>query len=305
MVAQTILLLLTFGCATGGGTHSVESPSSEPRTVTVVSLNLRYDNAGDGVNRWRNRKTAVIDSLRSFDADFLGLQEALPHQAAAVKLAFPGYAMLIRTREADSGQGEATPILWRTDRWTLDPTQHGTFWLSETPLVEGSKSWDSSLPRIATFARLIPVDTSAGRTAVWVYNTHFDHRGPQARRESATLIRSRIEAHADASEPVVLMGDFNAVPTSPPIRGILAVKESTSAPLFDCWATQNAGEPRNATWNGFEVIEIGRRIDFVFASGLDVREATIEHPLVDGRPISDHWPVRVVFDLPSGESRTR
>ena len=304
MVAQTILLLLTFGCATGGGTHSVESPSSEPRTVTVVSLNLRYDHAGDGVNRWENRKTAVIEALRSFDADFLGLQEALPHQAGAVSLGLPGYEMLIRTREVDSNLGEATPILWRADRWTLDPTQHGTFWLSDTPEVSGSKSWDSSLPRIATFARLIPIGAPNGRLPVWIYNTHFDHRGSVARRESAKLLRARIEGHADSSEPVVLMGDFNAVPGSPPIRELLTAEESTKVPLLDCWAMRNVDEPWNATWNGFEMIEIGRRIDFVFASNLEIQDATIERPLVDGRPISDHWPVRVVLGLRPGGSTT-
>jgi endonuclease/exonuclease/phosphatase family metal-dependent hydrolase len=68
---------------------------------------------------------------------------------------------------------------------------------------------------------------------------------------------------------------------------------------------RNPDEPKNATWNGFEVIEIGRRIDFVFASNLEVQEAVIERPLVAGRPISDHWPVRVVFGLQPGGSAPR
>jgi endonuclease/exonuclease/phosphatase family metal-dependent hydrolase len=308
IVFQAVVLACTLGCATDQGAKPVDPPPSAPTTVSVVSLNLRYDNAGDGVNAWPNRELAVIEALRSFDADVIGLQEALPHQADAVRSGLHGYAMLIRTREADSSRGEATPILWRADRWELDPIQHGTFWLSETPEVSGSKSWDSSLPRIATFARLIPVhgeDGDDGRSPLWIYNTHFDHRGPDARRESAKLLRARIEQHADRSEPVVLMGDLNAVPDSSPIRELLLVAESTRVPLIDCWAMRNPDEPKNATWNGFEVIEIGRRIDFVFASNLEVQEAVIERPLVAGRPISDHWPVRVVFGLQPGGSAPR
>ncbi len=298
--ARVLSLAVLTGCTTAGKTGGGE-PS--PATLTVVSLNLRYDNSGDGVNAWPNREVAVIEALDSFEADVIGLQEALPHQTEVVRTGLPGHAMLIRTRELDPRKGEATPILWRTDRWRLDPLAHGTFWLSETPEVSGSRSWDSSLPRIVTFARLIPIGSNEGRSAVWIYNTHFDHRGGKARLESAKLLRERIEAHADPTEPVVLMGDFNAVPASAPIQEIVFVDASTRIPLVDCWAVDNADEPRNATWNGFKAIEVGRRIDFIFASDLEVERATIEHPLVDGRPISDHWPVRVVLrERPEGSN---
>ena len=300
---RVLLLAVLTGCTTSEKTGGGDSSPLRSAALTVVSLNLRYDNSGDGVNAWPNREAAVIEALDSFHADVIGLQEALPHQAEVVRSGLPGHAMLIRTRELDPSTGEATPILWRTDRWKLDPRAHGTFWLSETPEVSGSRSWDSSLPRIATFARLIPIGSNDGRSAVWIYNTHFDHRGGEARLESARLLRARIEAHVDPTEPVVLMGDFNAVPTSTPIREIVSVDDSTRIPLVDCWAIKNADEPKNATWNGFDPIEVGRRIDFIFASDLEIENATIERPLVDGRPISDHWPVRVIFnEQPEGST---
>ena len=70
---------------------------------------------------------------------------------------------------------------------------------------------------------------------------------------------------------------------------------SSEPALIDCWTSRNPTTVENATWNGFEVVETGSRIDYVFSRGLAIRSATIERPTIEGRPISDHWPVRVVF----------
>ena len=43
-----------------------------------------------------------------------------------------------------------------------------------------------------------------------MFNTHFDHRGEQARRQSAKLIAARIKARKHQHEPAILTGDFNA-----------------------------------------------------------------------------------------------
>jgi endonuclease/exonuclease/phosphatase family metal-dependent hydrolase len=67
--------------------------------------------------------------------------------------------------------------------------------------------------------------------------------------------------------------------------------------LIDCWASVNPTTSENATWNGFEMVETGSRIDYVFTRGLVVRSAEIERPTTaEGRPIADHWPVRVVLE---------
>ena len=81
-----------------------------------------------------------------------------------------------------------------------------TFWLSPTPGVAGSQGWDAALPRIATWARLR--DRQSGRSFV-IVNTHFDHMGETARRESARLVVARAQGLADGA-PLAVTGDLNA-----------------------------------------------------------------------------------------------
>ena len=68
--------------------------------------------------------------------------------------------------------------------------ESGQFWLSENPDEKFSKSWDSSLPRVATWVRL--KDKKSDGREVLFANTHFDHRGVEARRRSAALLRTRL-----------------------------------------------------------------------------------------------------------------
>jgi len=302
MARSILLLLASIALPMSSGCSSSPRPSSThatPATTTVVTLNIRHDNPGDGPDAWPRRADELIAALDGFDADVIGLQEVLPDQADRIAENLPGFEMLVRSRERIAGRGEAVPILWRTSAWRLDPEAHGTFWLSETPDVPGSKSWDSSLPRIVTWARLLPASERPQLDAprpLWVFNAHFDHRGAAARLESAELLVARILDWCDPDEPVVLMGDLNARPEEPPIRH-LDRGASTEPGLIDCWANLNPTTVEDATWNGFEVVETGSRIDYVFARGLAVRSADIERPTtVEGRPISDHWPVRVVLE---------
>ena len=282
----------------GFGHWGVASTTS--RDFTALTLNIRYDNPSDGRNAWPNRREAVINFLKGADADFIGLQEATPPQLVQVAEAIPEYAFIARTRERDGVRGEATPLFWRVDRWEIDPKHQGTTWLSEKPDEPGSKSWDSSLPRIVTWGRFI--EKATGR-AVWIYNTHFDHRGAQARLESGRLLARLIGDRAKAEEPILVMGDFNCQPDSAPIKAMKTGGGERPVKLVDAWKKSNPDEPANATWNGWKPVEKGRRIDLVLVSeDCAVSEALIPRPLVDGRPISDHWPVRATISLPTAPS---
>lgn len=262
----------------------------EELECSALSFNIRYNNPGDGKNAWPARQDAVIDYLKKSGADFIGLQEATPPQLVEVAEKLSGYAFLARTRQADGIRGEATPLFWRVDRWTLDPKLHGTTWLSTTPNVPGSKSWDSSLPRIVTWGRFIEKNSGRG---IWIYNTHFDHRGEQARLEAGRVIARLIGDSPHNDEPVIVMGDFNCQPDSEPIKALCAGSGTEKVELLDAWKLANPDEAANATWNGWNITEQGRRIDLIVVSkGTEVMSASIDRPLINGRPISDHWPVQ-------------
>ena len=212
-----------LGCATEWrGPAPRADPVAPDETVvecaaSVGTFNIRLDTAADGANAWPSRTDMVVQVLGS--AEVWGLQEALPHQVEELTRRLPHMDALWRTRDADPARDESCPILFDRRVWTVDPEEQGTFWLSDEPSVPGSRSWDSSLPRICTYARLIRHGTEP--CALYVFNVHLDHRGAVARRESARLLRERIgmRSHPD---PVVVVGDFNAGPESPPLLLLLA-----------------------------------------------------------------------------------
>lgn len=280
---SSVALALLAALAPAGLRPSGHNPDDR-KPIEVGTFNIRYANDGDGANAWKHRREMVAAILK--DGDFWGLQEALPSQIADIERDRPEFKVVARTREKDPAHGEACPILYRADRWTLDATDSGTFWLSETPEIAGSKSWDSSLPRICTFARFTERD---GGRSLYVFNVHLDHQGPKARLEAARLVAGRIAARAH-DDPVVLVGDFNCGPASEPVRALLDGKAPV---LLDAWRSANPSAAEQGTFNGWQPKCGAERIDWIFVTGaLEVRSASIDDAKREGRWPSDHAFVR-------------
>ncbi len=282
---------------------SLAAPPPTPSSaVECLSFNIRYDNADDGKDAWPLRRELVLEVVRDDTPDFIGLQEALPHQqawivealAAAVADGGPRYAVIGRTREASPARGEATPLLFREDRW--ERLDGGTFWLSETPHIPGSRSWRTACPRIATFGRFRPRGAEATASGeVLVVNTHFDHISAEARLNGAGVIRSFLDAarRDDPDLALVVMGDLNAGPNDP------AVARLSSGLLRD--AHRAAGNDESlGTMNAFggRAAATGRqRIDFILVSEpWAIGAASIDDRTPDGRCPSDHFPVRATLE---------
>ncbi|MBN1588978.1 MAG: endonuclease/exonuclease/phosphatase family protein [Pirellulales bacterium] len=271
-------------------------------TVKVLSFNIRYDTPADGKNRWSLRREMVRDLIKQVGADFVGIQEATPGQLAYLTEQLPEYGVLTRTREANHRKGEAVPLLFRRSRWKLDTKEQGTFWLSESPEVPGSRSWKTACPRIVTWGRF--VEKESGR-AVYVYNTHLDHRSAQARREGARLLAKRI-AERRHPDPVLLTGDFNAGESSEPIRCLKGELDGSPVTLRDTFRAVHAEVEDAGTFHGFTGKTSAAKIDYVFVSlGVRVRSAAILHNNIDGRYPSDHCPVEAEVVLPTNRPEPR
>jgi endonuclease/exonuclease/phosphatase family metal-dependent hydrolase len=241
-----------------------------------MTWNIRLNLASDGPNAWPHRRDAVASLVRFHEADVFAVQEALPEQLNDLDARLPQFARFGEGRDADRS-GEHTAIFYRQSRFALLGQE--TFWLSERPDIAGSKGWDAAYPRIVTRGRLR--DRITGRT-FHLFNTHFDHAGAAARRESARLLSSRIAA---LREPIVVTGDLNDVPSSEPLAILQA------AGLRDALTPSHHGP--HSTWNGFKGIDPGRRIDFILLRGpIEVlRHGILAEILEDGRFPSDHLPV--------------
>lgn len=286
LVALAVALLL------GACTHIAARPTEEAAILTAMTFNIRLDLTSDGANAWANRKTMVADLIRHEEPAVLGLQEVLLHQKKDLEAALSAYTFVGVARDDGAEKGEFSPLAFRRDRFTL--LESGTFWLSPTSSVPG-KAWDAALPRIATWAVL--VDRATGQR-IAALNTHFDHVGTTARENSAALISDWSTRRIAAGDEVIVMGDFNASPGSPPMAILGEPARSGLRMARTASVATPYGPP--GTFTGFRIdSEAAEPIDHVLVSGrfAVLRYATITQHW-GGRLPSDHYPV--VADLRAG-----
>jgi endonuclease/exonuclease/phosphatase family metal-dependent hydrolase len=275
----------------------LQSKSAET-TLKAMSYNIRYNNPGDGVNAWPNRKDQVADLIgKQYKPDTIGLQEALIGQIRDLQERLPEYTWFGVGRDDGIESGEFMAIFYRKDR--LELLQDSTFWLSETPHVPGSSSWNSACNRCVTWAKFRDKKTDK---IFYHFNTHFDHRSEAARTESAKLIRRTIPMIAKDS-PYILTGDFNFRETSDGYA-ILTGKKSipeTDFKLYDARYSSKSGHEgptSTSARNGWTTTgQPETKIDYIFTD--NVHTAVLKHKVLvekhDGRHLSDHLPVLIQF----------
>lgn len=258
----------------------------EANSLNVMTYNVRYDNSGDGVNRWSNRKDAAAQIILDEDVDIVGMQEVLNNQLSDLKARLTGYSSIGVGRNGGAG-GEYCPIFYKADRFTA--ISSGTFWLSETPDVVGSKGWDGAHPRIATWAVL---EDKANPSRLLFVNTHIDHQGATAQQEGVKLIMSRIGAMNPNALPVALTGDFNMTPANANILYI--TNPSTPNRLLHAKTLAQATAGPQGTAHDFGAIPESQRsfIDYIFVSE---QTEVISHAVLPDKLgdiyLSDHAPV--------------
>jgi endonuclease/exonuclease/phosphatase family metal-dependent hydrolase len=305
-VMVVLVALALAGAWVASGEPQVAPPARTSQgadVLKVMSFNIRYGTARDGDNAWELRRGAVIEVIEAFDAEVLGLQEALHFQLEELAAAMPRYQRIGVGRTDGVEAGEYAAIL--IDRSRLEVLAQGTFWFSDTPEVPGSTSWGNDIPRICTWARLR--DRASGR-AFWAYNVHWDHISQPSRERSAALLMQTIAqwaaggegpAAAAQREPVLVTGDFNAGETNPAFRRLLAGQEAAldalQAPepaLLDTFRSLHPEARDVGTFNGFEGVTTGEKIDAILVSeGWEIIAAEIVRAAPQGRYPSDHFPV--------------
>lgn len=258
-------------------------------TLRVLTYNIRLDTTADGVNQWPNRKEKLAGLLRKQAPHIFGVQEALHNQMLDLQTLMPEYTWYGAGRDDGKTKGEFSAIFYKKE--IFEAKDSGTFWLSQTPDVPGSKSWDAAITRVCSWVKLAEKNTGE---QFFVFNTHFDHIGEVARLESMKLIAKKVKEIA-ADQPYLLLGDFNSEPGSQPYA---VAQDKSIWNLTDAWAA----DPKNAkaqpcTFTGFVVKDAEcKRIDFIFTSPFFKVKSCHIIPENDGTYYpSDHLPV--VADL--------
>jgi len=254
---------------------------SQPHSI--ISYNIRYDNDWDIENSWKIRRNKVSQILVQYSPSIIGIQEGLLNQVQYIDSSLIDYDYVGVGRDDGKKKGEFCAIYFDTTRYVL--SKNSTFWLSETPDTI-SVGWDAALERICTYGLFKDRIT---KKEFWVFNTHFDHIGVVAREKSSELILKRIDKINRQSLPVILMGDFNSTPNSPPVKELKT--ELSDALKISLEKLQG---PRG-TFNGFnEDLPIEKRIDYIFIENFKVLSYIhINDRLNNNRHISDHLPVMV------------
>ncbi len=180
-------------------------------------------------------------------------------------------------------QGEYSAVFYNKN--TLKVIEQSTFWLSETP-GKVSMGWDAVCNRVCTYALFKNKRT---KQKFWVFNTHFDHVGKAARKNSAKLIISKINELNKKELPVILMGDLNLEPES---ESIQYLKKHLNDSKEDS-LTEPFGP--SGTFNDFQFHEpVTRRIDYIFVSSkIKVNKFAVLSDSKDCRYPSDHLPVYI------------
>ena len=281
---KKIVLIVIFLTFIVSGIMPAAFTQNNSEEITVMSYNIRYDNPGDGENAWPNRKDHVAEMIGSrYTADIAGLQEVLARQLNDLETRLPDYDWVGVGRDDGKEKGEFSPIFYRSDKFDLIATN--TFWLSENPQIPGSKSWDTAITRIVTWAKF--KDKDFGRE-FYFFNTHFDHRGEQARIESAKVLVNHVKM-ISKDLPVMITGDFN-VNERTEAYAIMKQEESIHDARY-LSETPHEG-PTTSSNNWVEMRDPESRIDYVFVNDhVRVLSHKILDDQFDGHFPSDHLPV--------------
>ncbi len=250
--------------------------------LKIICCNIRVDNQADAKagNGWSDRKGICVEVMYGQHADVICLQECKGNQYEDLKHGLPmfdGYGL----SNTEKGFNPSNAILYLRTRFDLITA--GGHWLSESPHVASSKSWDSSLPRFVNWVHLRD-RTSKREFRVW--NGHFDHIGQVARVNQARLVVEGAQALPE-DLPQFFTADCNADASNP------AIDVLKKGGWTDTYTAVHGPEDPGFTFHGFigpkYVAKVGK-IDFVFCRGpVKPKAAEIIRDSRNGRYPSDHY----------------
>ncbi len=255
------------------------------QSFKVMSYNIRLDTPVDSVNQWPKRTHKVVALIKKYDPDILGVQEAIHHQLMDLLKGLPEYDYIGVGRDDGKTKGEYSAILYKKSKFTI--LQQNTFWLSESPEVAGSKSWDAAITRVASWGKL---QDKKSKKEFLVINTHFDHIGKEARKKSAELLKLKAVEIVN-NLPVIITGDFNFTREDSPYAAIM---DSKGIALIDPLAKEPVGTSCGFKVNSREC----KGIDYIFHSS---QWSSSDYKVIqdnDGKYYpSDHLPVMATLKM--------
>ncbi len=307
---KKLLSIIAFAALAGCTSFKYDCKTED--SFNIASFNIRCP-TDKGDNHWTVRIPRMVDVIEKYDFDIFGVQEAVKMVTDKLQSELKGYRRIGCGREL-ACDGECNYIFYKEERFEC--IDYGTFWLSNAPLVSGSRYKGAGCPRTCTWGRF--KDLKTGRIFAY-YNTHLDHVSSKARLDGARVLYDNGLKDALArGETVFLTGDMNeTLSTVADAKSIAAVNGPRLAKaskkgntpdvnpiaffesiLKDSYATtETPHKGTSETFHGFKPVN-KCRIDYVYASD-NVR--VLSHLTANDRPAgkypSDHDAVVAVVEI--------
>ncbi len=256
--------------------------------MKILSCNIRHYSPNDGKNHWNYRKEMCMGIIHSRFPSVISFQEMWREQLLDFQASFPEFEPAVIVDEP-VGKNPVNTIFYRRD--LFKKISGGGYWLSETPHITGSRSWDSDRIRLVNWLRLEELRT---QKEFRIINTHLDHIGQTARENQARLIKEDASVYP-MEYPQILTGDMNADSAN---KAIHILKEGGWRDTYEMiHGTGNPGHTLHRFIGPLYDSDKGK-IDWIFIRGnVKVIDAEIIKDSRNGLFPSDHYFVSAEIEL--------
>ena len=258
--------------------------------IRIMTFNIQGASYPEiGLNSWQSRASLNIKTIKQYMPDLIGFQEVQAANLEAYHRQLVEYNHVAGIRY---GHEEQSSIFWNPSR--LELIESGEFWLSRTP-HQLSCDWGAHQPIGVTWVKLRCLESDSPLLHL---NTHLDHTSSSSRLEGSKFMVERISQLQESHIPVIVTGDFNCNPGSPPYD---IFKQSG---FVDTYLAAGNEDGAVSTFHGFEgpgysALRWGTepfwRVDWILTRDGLKRLQTISCTVVrDAEPPlypSDHYPI--------------
>lgn len=214
-----LVLVATVGAqylwqSRGPGLVSPSANALRVATWNVHYIMARRDDGRWGLERWHQRKAPLAATFAALEADIVAFQEMETFEGSDDDTVNLARSWLLDTNPDYSAAAvgdwrvfpSTQPIFYRTERFDL--LEQGWFFLSETPDVIYSRTFDGSYPAFVSWAVFRDRQNDAEFRVV---NVHLDYSSGENRTRSVALMTDRMAPWIAGNEAVILAGDLNAL----------------------------------------------------------------------------------------------
>ncbi len=251
----------------------------------IISSNIRFNNPADNDDAWPLRKTILVETLLKHSPTLISTQEGRQEQLEELEYLLPNYTMVAANRNWIT-QRMYPCLFLKNEDWTVNDS--GDKWLSLTPDEDGSFSFESTFPRLFTWAHLTQKNTGKN---FFVVNTHIDHILETTRLSQVEVLTGEMVKLIHADEFIILTGDFNDTPTGKVREHLMSLLPFVNDPWIDL------NKQEETSFHPFTGVNPeGYRIDWILVDKrIKCSDIFLDKTEKSGKYPSDHFPL--VCDL--------